>query len=85
MVKFTYPIVFIFNEETGQYNGYIPDLALYCDGETLEKTYANAEELLEYYLLLAYKHDTEIPLPSTLDDIIKKWVGYKASLITASI
>ncbi|GHT63332.1 hypothetical protein FACS189451_09840 [Bacteroidia bacterium] len=85
IIKFTYPVVFIFNEETGFYNGYIPDLALYCDGETLEKTYANTEELMTYYFSLALIHNTEIALPSTLYDIIKKWVGYKVSLITASI
>ena len=41
-------MVFIFNEEENIYNGYIPDLTLYCEGETLEAVYACAEELIKY-------------------------------------
>jgi predicted RNase H-like HicB family nuclease len=83
MPAFTYPMVFILNEETGLYNGYIPDLTLYCDGETLEAVYAAARELINYYFDLATKYNTEIPTPSTLDETSRKWTGYKVSLITA--
>lgn len=85
MPKFTYPMVFVMNEESGLYNGYIPDLTLYCEGETVESVYAVAEELIEYYFQLAEKHDTEVPTPSSLDIISDKWKGYKVSLITANI
>ena len=85
MPKFTYPMVFIFNEETELYNGFIPDLMLYCEGNTIEAVYACAEELIGYYFQLATKHDTEIPAPSTLADTATKWDGYKVSLITADI
>ena len=85
MPKFTYPMVFIFNEETGLYNGYIPDLTLYCEGEVLESVYACAEELIKYYFQLATKYDTYIPQPSTLESVSAKWEGYKVSLITADI
>lgn len=78
-------MVFIFNEEDGIYNGYIPDLTLYCEGETLESVYSCAEELIKYYFELATKYDTEVPTPSTMEDITKKWTGYKVSLITADI
>jgi predicted RNase H-like HicB family nuclease len=78
-------MVFILNEETGLYNGYIPDLMLYCEGESLESVYSASEELIQYYFQLATKHNTEIPTPSTLDIISNKWSGYKVSLITADI
>ena len=78
-------MVFIFNEDEGIYNGYIPDLTLYCEAETLESVYACAEELIKYYFELATKYDTEVPTPSTLETISKKWTGYKVSLITADI
>jgi predicted RNase H-like HicB family nuclease len=85
MPTFTYPMIFILNEDTELYNGYIPDLLLYCDGETLESVYATARELINYYFELATKYDTEIPQPSTLEEVSKKWTGYKVSLITAEI
>lgn len=84
-MKFTYPMVFIHNDETNLYNGYIPDLTLYCEGETLENVYAAAEELIQYYFELATKYDTEIPSPSALEQITEKWTGYKTSLITADV
>ncbi|MBR4419068.1 MAG: type II toxin-antitoxin system HicB family antitoxin [Clostridia bacterium] len=84
-MKFTYPMVFIFNEDESVYNGYIPDLTLYCEGETLESVYASAEELIKYYFELAVKYDTEIPTPSPMEEVSQKWTGYKVSLITADI
>jgi predicted RNase H-like HicB family nuclease len=85
MPKFTYPMIFILNEDTGLYNGYIPDLTLYCEGDTLESVYDAARELMQYYFKLAVKHDTEVPSPSALETISDKWTGYKVSLITADI
>lgn len=84
-MKHTYPMVFIYNEDAKVYNGYIPDLTLYCEGETLEVVYACAEELIQYYFELATQHDTEVPAPSTLEEITQKWTGYKVSLISANI
>ena len=84
-MKFTYPMVFIFNEDENIYNGYIPDLTLYCEGETLESVYSCAEELIKYYFELAVKYDTEVPSPTTMDAVSGKWSGYKVSLITADI
>ena len=78
-------MVFIFNEDENIYNGYIPDLTLYCEGETLESVYSCAEELIKYYFELAVKYDTEVPSPSTMDAVSSKWSGYKVSLITADI
>ena len=78
-------MVFIFNEDENIYNGYIPDLTLYCEGETLESVYSCAEEVIKYYFELATNYDTEVATPSTLEEITKKWTGYKVSLITANI
>lgn len=78
-------MVFIFNEDENIYNGYIPDLTLYCEGETLESVYSCAEELIKYYFELAVKYDTEVPSPSSMETISGKWSGYKVSLITADI
>ena len=85
MPKYTYPIIFIFNEETRYHNGYIPDLAVFAAGQSPEDIYADMEEVLKNYMTLAIKYNADIPTPSTLEEITKKWQGYKVSLITAEI
>jgi len=83
--KFTYPIVFILNPETGAYNGFIPDLLIFAEGEQLESVYENAQEILQKFFELQTKYQKEVPGPSTLDDISAKWSGYKVSLVTANV
>jgi hypothetical protein len=85
MLKVTYPIIFIHNPETDQQNGYIPDLAIFADGNTPEEIYAEMGDLLRNYMIIALKYDADIPVPSTLDEVTRKWPGYKVSLVTAII
>jgi len=85
MSKYTYPVVFVSCDETGELSGYMPDLAIFAEGTNPEDVYAEMEEILKNYVSLATKYNAEIPTPSSLDDIAKKWVGYKTSLITAKI
>jgi len=85
MQKFTFPVIFIYNEETKCHNGYVPDLAIFSEGETPEEVYAEMEVILENFMFLAVKYGTEIPAASTLDSIVAKWPGYKVSLISAEI
>jgi predicted RNase H-like HicB family nuclease len=85
MQKFTFPIIFIFNEESNLHNGYIPDLAIFSEGQSPEEVYAEMEIILENYMFLAVKYGTEIPAASTLDATVKKWPGFKVSLISAEI
>lgn len=85
MPKYTYPIIFILNEETKYHNGYIPDLAIFAEGQTPEEVYSGMEEILKNFMYLSNKYNTEIPAPSTLDEITKKWPGYKVSLISAEV
>jgi len=85
MPKHTYPIVFILNEETGRHNGYIPDLAVFSEGETPEEVYAEMEDILRNFMYLSTKYGTEIPEPSKFDYIVSKWPGYKVSLISAEV
>ncbi|MCL2570394.1 MAG: type II toxin-antitoxin system HicB family antitoxin [Firmicutes bacterium] len=85
MPKFTYPIVFIYNQEEEKYNGFIPDLSIFAEGEKMEDVYASAEDLIHQYFGLALKHDLDFPAPSTLEEISSKWEGFKISLLTATI
>lgn len=85
MPKFTYPIVFIFNEEVGMYNGYIPDLGISALGDKLEDAYEDAEVALTRYFQITLEDDLDVPLPSTLEQVAGKWVGFKTSLISVNL
>ena len=85
MPKYTYPVIFILNEETRYHNGYIPDLAIFAEGQTPEEVYAEMEIILKNFMYLSTKYNTEIPEPSTLEQVTNKWPGYKVSLISAEI
>ena len=85
MKSYTYPIVFIRNEETKRYNGFIPDLVVFAEGETLEDVIAEAQTIMAKYFELALKHDTEIPEPTSLEKTYEKWKGYKVMYVTANI
>ena len=83
--SYTYPIVFIFNEETKMYNGFIPDLAIGAEGSTLEEVIAEAQKIMTRFFELVVKLQTEVPEPTTLEDTYKKWKGHKVMYVTANI
>jgi predicted RNase H-like HicB family nuclease len=73
------------NRETGHYNGFIPDLAIAAEGNTLEETIKHAQELLEKFFKLVAKYETDVPPPSTLETTYAKWKGYKVMYVTANV
>ena len=83
--SYTYPIVFIRNEETKRYNGFIPDLVVFAEGETLEDVISEAQAVMTKYFELALKYQTEIPQPTSLETTYNKWKGYKVMYVTANI
>jgi len=85
MPKFTYPVVFVLNDETQYHNGYIPDLQIFAEGQTPEEVYGELEVILRNFMYLSTKYNTEIPEPSKFDDIVKKWSACKVSLISAEV
>ena len=85
MKSYTYPIVFILNRETNAFNGFIPDLAIACEGATMEEVIAHAQALIARFFELAIKYKTETPGPSTLEATLEKWKGYKVMYVTANI
>ena len=85
MRTYTYPIVFIMNRETNMYNGFIPDLAIACEGASLEDVIAHAQALLKKFFELAIKYETDVPEPSTLEATYDKWKGYKVMYVTATV
>ena len=67
------------------YNGYIPDLALFAEGATLEEVIAEAQKLMTKFFELVIKYQTEIPEPTTVEAAYEKWKGYKVMYVTANI
>jgi predicted RNase H-like HicB family nuclease len=74
--KLEYYFVLIFNEETNFYNGYAPDLTMYAEGSTKDSVVGCLSELLIYYFELAAKHETDIPAPTSIEELKKKWKRY---------
>ena len=85
MPKFTYPVVFILNSGTDEYFGFIPDLGILARADKLEDAYAQAESELFEYFKIAVQDDMLYPPPSSLGETIKKWDGYKVSLLSAVV
>ena len=85
MKAYTYPIVFIMNEETKMYNGYIPDLTLFVEGKTMEEVIQEASKLMTKFFELVVKYQTEVPEPSSLESTYTKWKGYKVMYVTANV
>ena len=84
-MKYTYPIVFILNRETNAFNGFIPDLAIACEGATMEDVIHHAQEFIAKFFELSIKYKTDVPEPSTLEDTLGKWKGYKVMYVTANV
>ena len=85
MKSYTYPIVFILNDETKMYNGYIPDLAIVAEGKTLEEAIQDAQSLMTKFFQLVVKYNTTVPPPTSLESTYEKWKGYKVMYVTANV
>ena len=83
MKKHSYPAVALLNQSTGSYHIYLPDLALFAEGETLEGAYGDIHHALKTYIHLATQYKVDIPRPSPLEQICSSWQGYTATLISA--
>ena len=67
------------------YNGYIPDLAIFAEGQTLEDVIKEAQTLLTKFFTLVVKYKTDVPEPTTLEATYAKWKGYKVMYVTANV
>ena len=85
MKSYTYPIVFVLNADTHMYNGFIPDLAIACEGQTMEDVIREAQALIAKFFELAVKYGAEVPEPTTLEETYNKWQGYKVMYVTANV
>ena len=67
------------------YNGYVPDLAIFAEGATLEEVISEAQKIMTKFFELVMKYETEVPEPSSLETTYNKWKGYKVMYVTANV
>lgn len=84
-MKFTYPIVFILNEETKRMNGFMPDLNLFSAGNSTEEAKSDMERILYTFIEMSLKYSVEMPRPSTLYNIREIWQGFDVSQISVNL
>jgi len=73
MVLYSYPIAVKKNVETGEINGWVPDLLILARGKTEEEMLASAKNLVREYLNHAIENDVEMPESTVAEEFISKW------------
>ena len=64
MKSYTYPAVFIKDEENDDYKVFFPDLEITTDGAFLEEAYLYAKACLKAYFVYVEKYDMDFNMPS---------------------
>ncbi len=82
MKQYTYPAVFYFDEEYNQYAVEFSDICIYAEGDTMEETYANAQEYLKKYLDCCDELGVEPNTPGTYNWVEKEHPNGKTMLVT---
>ena len=72
MKTYVYPAVLYSGDDGFEYLS-LPDLNLLTGGDTTEDTFVKGRQSLISYFELATRFDTEIPEPSSFDDIKKQY------------
>ena len=83
-----YPMAVKTNTETGEINGWLPDLTVLARGKTTEEMKTQAIEYVKEYLNLAISHDAKIPTPTSSNEMQTKWTqanGYYVDFISVDI
>ena len=84
-INYEYPVVFIKNEESGIFNAFVPDLFVFAESKTQKQATIEVKMIAKKFLQMAKKYQTEIPIPSTIEDVENKWKGWKVSLMSFAI
>ena len=62
-----------FNEETKEFNGWMPDLMILSHGITHEEMVKDAQVIMTEFFKIAKEHDTEIPVATPVEVLQIKW------------
>ena len=81
MKTYVYPAVLYSGDDGFEYLS-LPDLNLLTVGDTTEETFVKGRQSLISYFELATRFDTEIPEPSSFDDIKKQSIMPRLRIYT---
>lgn len=83
MVQYVFPAVFYVEEDN--VTAVIPDLNIFTDGSSIEEAYLYLKDYLRVYCTYANKYDMEIDVPSTIEEIQKKYAPAQVMLVDAVV
>lgn len=84
MKTYVYPAVLYSGDDGFEYLS-LPDLNLLTVGDTTEETFVKGRQSLISYFELATRFDTEIPEPSSFDDIKKQYPNKNVVMLDVSV
>ncbi len=64
MRSYTYPAVFIKDEDNDEYKVFFPDLEITTDGKFMEEAFLYAKACLKAYFVYVEKYDLDFNMPS---------------------
>lgn len=74
MKRYTYPAIFVKDEEKNEFNVLFPDLEIVTDGRFVEEAYLFAKASLKEYFLYAERFNFDYNYPSSFENV-RKVVG----------
>lgn len=69
MKSYTYPAIFVKDEDNQEYKVFFPDLQITTDGRFLEEAYLYAKASLKAYFVYVEKYDLDYNLPTSFDEV----------------
>ena len=75
MKKYTYPMVVGFNTDTGEFNGWLPDLMILAHGATMGEMNADARFIMREFFGTIHEHDISVPAVTPIAELQKKWTA----------
>lgn len=69
MKRYTYPAIFVKDEEKNEFNVLFPDLDIVTDGRFVEEAYLYAKASLKEYFKYAEKFDIDYNFPSSFENV----------------
>src|SRR5574344_428325 len=82
MKEYTYPAVFYYDDEYNDYAVEFSDICIYCEGDTVEEAYTNAQEYLTKYIETCEELGVVPNPPSNYDGILKMHPNGKTMFVT---
>lgn len=85
MRRFLYPCVMYYDTDNQNYAVAFHDLGVFTEAETVEKAYIRAKLFLESYCECAINMDADFPIPTSYQDLAKRYPRDIVQLVFAEV